>query len=360
MIRCRHGGIRVFGEERRLSGAPRSFQDLFGEVRPMPKQRYNRDKSKADLYPKPRSADVVKRQLADLAEVLASYDHSAKPDFASQVSLSSLRDHEAKLLEELKAAEWLEKSYDMELAVEGPSVNENAMPMHIMSALLDKTQLLMIATAEIATRIDECICDFSNNLLDSSQMMVKCFTPSPFAIQLIYAKSIETSSLDQPNYDILTVNGNIFLSLLSDNIILKDIDILITHPLLCYYYYDYLNFVIKNELTIFVRTRKHPYPVKLSPYTAKGYIRQIENEDKPLLIEEEFEIEGVLVMADLKEKIYELETRIGKICGDISEFGLESIEACPLGIKVPCELVVTIYSKDLRYIDFYLAIIRIN
>jgi hypothetical protein len=64
----------------------------------------------------PRSVEIIKSQLHDLAEVMASvdYDKIVKSDTATQFFLESMQSHEDELKEELKAAEWMKKNFDIE------------------------------------------------------------------------------------------------------------------------------------------------------------------------------------------------------------------------------------------------------
>jgi hypothetical protein len=65
----------------------------------------------------PRSVEIIKRQIADLAKVKASSEHDYKVDFASSLFFDVMDSHEEGLKEELKAAEWLESQSDVELAL---------------------------------------------------------------------------------------------------------------------------------------------------------------------------------------------------------------------------------------------------
>jgi hypothetical protein len=56
----------------------------------------------------PRSVDIIKEQLADLDEVFKSVNRTVELDFTTKSILSSLEEHKEELIEELKAAEWLE------------------------------------------------------------------------------------------------------------------------------------------------------------------------------------------------------------------------------------------------------------
>jgi hypothetical protein len=64
---------------------------------------------------KTRSIDIIKSQLNDLAEVIASVnnDNIVKLDPATQFFLESMRAHEDDLKEELKAPEWIKKNCDI-------------------------------------------------------------------------------------------------------------------------------------------------------------------------------------------------------------------------------------------------------
>jgi hypothetical protein len=55
----------------------------------------------------PRSVEIIKEQLAELADVTASVNIEAPVDFATKITLDSLSLHKEDLLEELKAAELL-------------------------------------------------------------------------------------------------------------------------------------------------------------------------------------------------------------------------------------------------------------
>ncbi|MDR1488072.1 MAG: hypothetical protein LBT62_08810 [Deltaproteobacteria bacterium] len=56
----------------------------------------------------PRSALIIKQQLAELAEVRASANYEVEFDSATKAELDFLNVHENELIEELKAAQRLE------------------------------------------------------------------------------------------------------------------------------------------------------------------------------------------------------------------------------------------------------------
>jgi hypothetical protein len=62
----------------------------------------------------PRSALIIKRQLAELAEVRDSANYKVVFDSATKAEFDFLDVHENELKEELKAAEWLETKSDIE------------------------------------------------------------------------------------------------------------------------------------------------------------------------------------------------------------------------------------------------------
>ncbi|MDR1486939.1 MAG: hypothetical protein LBT62_02930, partial [Deltaproteobacteria bacterium] len=154
--------------------------------------------------------------------------------------MGAIDSHEAELKEELKAAQWLEKPYDMEMALAGPAVIEHAISMNILSELLDQVQNLRFATAEMACGTYRDGGTFSDKLLKMNQLVVECVTPSSFAIQLKYTHNGRNSSFFNSDAD--RPGENLFLTLLSDESDFEDFKTSTMSTCLHSYYQDFLSF----------------------------------------------------------------------------------------------------------------------
>jgi hypothetical protein len=291
----------------------------------------------------PRSVTIIKEQLADLAKVMNSINYNIEFDFATKATLASLRVHEEELNKELKAAEWLENHYDLELTIEGAIVAEHAIPMNFLSKLLDKVQKLRLASAEIASGSFRDSGRFTNKLWEKNQFMVECFTPSSFAIQLSYPKDIQKTLFT--NFDLDKHGENLFLSLLSGDNDIEDFATITLSPRLRSYYQDFLSFLAENDVVISTRTKTHPYRVKMTPTNARKR-KEIINFTSPTIKEEEIEIVGILVMGDLKNNSFAIDADESIFRGQVSSDGSEGLKRFALGSKVKAKLLITTVTDD--------------
>jgi hypothetical protein len=78
----------------------------------------------------PRSAEEVRRQLADLAKVRDAARAYGTPDFASRAGLEAILGHERSLLEELRAAEMLESGGAAAVTVNGDPMEAQRQRTH--------------------------------------------------------------------------------------------------------------------------------------------------------------------------------------------------------------------------------------
>jgi hypothetical protein len=292
----------------------------------------------------PRSVGIIKEQLADLSKVINSYDHNLSKDFVSKLFLDSIEAHEAELKEELEAAQWLEKPYDMELTLAGPSVVKHSIPVNILSKLLDQVQKLRLATAQIAEGTYRDSGRFSNKLLEQNKLMVECFNPSSFTIQLTYAHENQISLF--PNSDTVRPGEDLFLTLLSSETDFEDFKTVTMSPKFRSYYQDFLSFLSKNNVMISTRTKNHPYSVQMSPDNARDRKKLLNFTLKSEQSKKEEGIDGKLVMGDIKNNLFNIEGDTGNIKGQVSEKGIEDLKMVSLGSKVHAKLLVTTSTED--------------
>ncbi|MDR1013220.1 MAG: hypothetical protein LBL38_03025 [Lactobacillales bacterium] len=290
------------------------------------------------LQQMPRPIELIKEHLEDLAALEAIGNFDIPNDPATCAAYKSLKFQEEEVKEELKAAEWLESQSDVEFALEGPSVVNHSISANILSKFLDKVQKLRLAAAESAGGAASGRGRFSKSLIQDNQLMVKCFNPSSFAVHFIYFKSNTANISFEHNNDRL--GEDIFLSLLSGDTNSEEDCVPSMSPRLYSHYQDFLTLLTENNVTISTRTKNHPYPIKMTPENAR---------DKKLVInynltepkEETIEIEGNLVMGDLKNNSFCIDADSTLYRGHVSADGVEGLKSFALGSIVKANLLVT-------------------
>jgi hypothetical protein len=291
-----------------------------------------------------RSIEILRKQLADLEGVLAS-DAPNLTDLASIISLDDLNAQKKDLLEELKASEWLASQSDMEIALDGSSVVDHSVPACLLSIFMEQIQKLRYVSAEMASGATSFRGQFTNRVFTENELLVKSFTPSSFALQVKYAK--ESLPQNELNHSSERSGENLFLSLLSGETAVDDVDFTSMNSTIRDYYNEFLDFVIKNEIIINTRTRNHPFPVQMTPDNARN-LKLLINAKRltPAQVKEEITIEGVLMMGDLMTLSFEIDTDLTSYTGQISDSGLEDIKILPVGTKVLAKLLVIPPSQD--------------
>jgi hypothetical protein len=290
----------------------------------------------------PRSVELIENQLRQLSKVKNSINYDVEFDFATQLLVDSIGTHENDLIEELKAAKWLESQYDMELSLERLLIDKNALPMTILSKFFDIIQNLCLASAENATGTKHEVGRFSNDLVTENQLMVKCTTVSSFAIQIFYACP------SSPNlFRTERLGESLFLYLLSGDNVFDGFSLDSISGRLLNRYQSLLDFLLQNSLTISTRTRKHPFSVKLTPDNARNLKHLINyNLSTAKQIEEEIAIEGILMMGNLKRQSFMIQTNSSNYTGQISEDGIIGLKLIPLGSNVIAKLLATYPSEE--------------
>ncbi|MDR1873279.1 MAG: hypothetical protein LBS60_15385 [Deltaproteobacteria bacterium] len=300
----------------------------------------------------PRSVDIIKKQLADLAKVIAVSDHNYRPDFASELFLASIDAHEVELKEELKAAEWLEKNCDVELFLSGQVVVEHSIQIDFLAQLMNIIHNLRTTTANIAIKESNNKTRLAKKLKNQNLLMVERFNPSSFAIQLSYMTSPKPSLLSDLNEE--RPGDSLFLSLLSDETRTIDYKIITSSPKLLNHYLQFLNLLIRNNVTIITRTKAHPFPTKITTQTAINRIKNIDNNiihsDKEKIIE----IDGILVMVDIKNNCFNIESNNKFFKGQVSEKVANELRVVNLGSKVKAQLLVKAKTKNLEQDNYEL------
>jgi hypothetical protein len=293
----------------------------------------------------PRSVEFLKKQLEKLAKVQGSVNTEVPLDFGTKLTLNSLARHEADLREELKAAEWLEAPGDMELVLEGPSVVEHAVPADLLGQFLEQIQRLRLAIAETASGILRGSGRFANKLVEDNRLMVECFAPSSFAIRLSYASpSSEPTLFD--NDETESPCDEQFMDLLSGETESEELSALFKSPRLRSNYQAFLDLVAKNDVTVGTRTKKWPFRVKMSPQNARNREQLIKYflspaDEEAVAIEDILEIEGFLVMGDIKNNSFEITKNATSYQGKVSESGAAGLRQIALGSRVRAHLLVT-------------------
>jgi hypothetical protein len=304
--------------------------------------------------PQPRSAEIIKEQLADLAEVQGSVNTEIPIDFATQLSIDSLALHEADLREELKAAEWLTTKGDVEFVLEGSLVVNHAVQAELLSKFLDQIQKLRFAVAETARRNFSSRWHYTDNLVADSRLMVESFVPSSFAIRLTYAKPLTPALL----LETILPDENLFAALFSGETEFDELKDIAKSPRLHRFYLDFLDFVAKYDLTVGTRTKKYPFLAEMSPQNARDRARLLNYTQSPAE-EEEIEIEGILVMGDIKNKSFLITAEASIYRGQVSESGAAGLRQVALGNRVRAHLKVTIPREDSGRLGYTLITLEV-
>jgi hypothetical protein len=285
----------------------------------------------------PRSVDIIKQQMSDLNKVKASINYSVEFDAATKSMLKSINAHENHLIEELEAAEWLETQSDFEFSLAGSSVVNHALSANILAKFVEQVQKLRLFTSEIASGTPSSRGRFSNELIKESQLLVKCFVPSSFAIHFTYANEYMHKLLDTSNE---RPGEDYFLSLLSGNPDSCDLNIPPMSTRLKTLYTDFLSFLAENDLTLRTRTKVHPFSVTMTPINAKDR-KELFDYNLPEFKEEEISIEGILIMGDIKNNSFKIQADATFFHGNVSIEGAEGLKQFVLGSKVQATLLVT-------------------
>jgi hypothetical protein len=173
--------------------------------------------------------------------------------------------------------------------------------------------------------------------------MVECFNSSSFAIHFIYLKINTDNTLFKNNYDRL--GEDIFLSLLSGDINTKEDCIPSMSPRLFSYYQDFLPLLAEENLTISTRTKNHLYHMKITTKNAKDRKLVINyNFTKPK--EETIEIEGILIMGDLKNNYFCIYADSTLYRGHVSADEIDGLKNFALGTRVKAKLLLTTYPEE--------------
>jgi hypothetical protein len=303
----------------------------------------------------PRSVEIIKEQIEDLDDILSSVNYEIEFDSPTKAFINSMKYQRTRLDDELKAAEWLETQSDIELVLDGSSIVEHSLPVNILGKLLDQVQKLFFATAEIADGAINSRGRFQNNIIKNNKLMVKCFIPSSFAIHFTYANELITSTLfDNTNE---RPGEKIFLSLLSGDTDIDELNASLISPRIHNYYNDFLSFLAENDLTIRTRTKNHPYSVVITPEKVKErkeFFDYTFSEPK----EEEISIEGILVMGDIKNNSFAINVESTIYRGQVSEEGVIGLKKFPLGSKVQANILVTAVNEDVGQPNYTLLSLK--
>lgn len=292
----------------------------------------------------PRSIEFLKNQLVKLERVIPLPENQ-NIDISSQIFTKSMLSHKKELLEELKAAEWLESKADIELILDGPSVNDHTVSASLLSKFIDQIQKLRYATAEIATGSTPNRGRFTKKLLNENELLIKAFSPSSFGIHIKYAKDYITHNLLHDNIE--RPGESLFLSLFSGKDQSNDLDFTSMTPRLHDYYNDFLSLITENNLSTGIRTRNHPFLVKINPEFAK-VLKQNIYYNPPILknVEKEFFIDGILMMGNLKNHTFMIQTDSTTYSGAIVDSGIIGLKLIPLGSNVLAKLSAIFPSEE--------------
>jgi hypothetical protein len=304
----------------------------------------------------PRSAEIIKRQLADLDSVIESADRKCN-DLSSNIFLDSIDSHKQELLEELKASEWLETHVDIEFILDGFSVKDHAVSASLLSKIIDYIQKLRYATAENTRGNMFRRGRFTKDLFNESELLIRAFTSSSFAIQIKYAKDYLSNNLLCDNVE--RPGETLFLSLLSGDDDSEDLEFISMTPRLRNYYFDFLNLISNDDIIISTRTKNHPFSVKITSENARKIKQLIDyNLSTAKQKEDEILIEGILMMGNLKTQTFMIQTGSTFYKGKISENGILGLKHIPLGSNVTAKLLSYYSSEESDKVSFLLLSIN--
>ncbi|MDR2338942.1 MAG: hypothetical protein LBF40_02245 [Deltaproteobacteria bacterium] len=289
----------------------------------------------------PRQVEIIREQLGDLNGILDSINYEVEYDSNSMIYINSMKSQREDLEEELKASEWLEKPYAMELSMSGP----RSVPTGCLGKILGKVRELLLAAAVIASGTDRKGVRSTAKLhkaWEGRRLLAESLEPSSFAIRLSYANDgrmplvMETDPDTAPEKD--DSIENMFLTLLSGETDEECASALVLSPGLRGLYRDFLGMLAEHGVGLSLRTKAHPYAVGMSPQKArkrKESLGRISYQKK----DKEIEVEGVLVMGDIRNGSFAIEGDSGVYRGKASEGGLEGLGKFALGKRVRARLL---------------------
>jgi hypothetical protein len=310
----------------------------------------------------PRSADIIEEQLDDLRRKLFNIIVEGGHESVLNDFIDSKHLHYRRLKEEFKTAQWLEKNYDMEIAIESKEFFKKAIPATFLGRLLGYIQNLRLSTSD-AISIYGGKCEVSVvKTWKENQLMAADFKAPDFATQLSYNRSTEPPFLSDP--DSFRSGEDLFLILLSDSAAPEDYDIITKSPRLLCEYLDFLSFLVQYDVVMSARTKAHPFGVRISSQNAKVRKEFL----KPFChkMKEEIEILGILVMGDIAKNEFSIERFGANYFGGISSQGAEGLKLTPISATVKAKLLATIledgdlFEGDIRPNYTLLSIINVD
>ncbi|HEY7429083.1 MAG TPA: hypothetical protein VH682_32950 [Gemmataceae bacterium] len=283
----------------------------------------------------PRSAQEIKRQLADLAKVKAKADAYGVRDFASQLGLQSLRGQEQSLIEELRAAEMLESGSAAELVFGGDPVRDHLIQAGFLGAMFSKVQQLVNALAQAITSVPTARAPVPRNIVAENRLLVASWFPSSFAVRLCLPTKEELGQMyDTESQSVL--EG--LAELLGEQVPSQQTIDWVSHPRVRKHYYEFLDAVAKQGAMIRLRTQGNPYGAAVDAQQARERVDWL---DLLTVKEETLSLSGTLVGGSIETGRFELKVEDEVYKGKVSEGTKVLMKQITFGASVQARVRVT-------------------
>jgi len=249
----------------------------------------------------PRPVSVVESQLREFRAACKSANKYGAPDFASQIALDSMQNHEEELMEELKAAQLLESDADAEFSVSGEPVRGNLIPIALLGKFFEHLQKLMYSVAQSRQGIVSTRGTRRGDIVRENQLLVPpSFAPGSFRFRVRLLSKEELGLTEEPESK---ENLRILSSILDEQKSESDIVDVVSNPRVQSDYARILDLLAKENADLRIRSRETPFAKRFSASCARDRTRWLER--LPTRQEESF-LEGSLVGGSIESGRFEL------------------------------------------------------
>jgi hypothetical protein len=272
------------------------------------------------MVTQPRPSAEIKQQLAEFRDVRQSAETYGTPDFASLMSLRSLKRQETLLQEELRAAQMVESVYDAEVIVSGQPVENHRIRVDFFGKFLVLAQNLIDELATGQTK---------------DQMLLAAVAPSSFKASFtLAADESQQRLLDVP----VTSGADVLCEILDGKATSEQITYALDSQRAKSYYAQLMKLLVKQGAIIQLRTKTMPYGSVLSPQQASERSEWL-NELR--VKTEVIEVDGILKGADLSTLAFRLEVDNGFLTGRATDDAAVQIRRITLDTGVRATLEKT-------------------
>jgi len=218
----------------------------------------------------PRSIEAIKGQLDAFRKGNELFLSFPLDDFASQLASESILAHEDALTDELRAAEVLGSTDDIELSLTGMPVHEHSVAADFLGILLSGLQDLVKLVSFGIKHISLIGEEIPEKVLKESKMMVTGWSASSFTvkIKLPELEGIGAVFSADRREKVLRCLEELFWDDASD----RELTGLVTKYAIKSTYKKLLRNVATHKATIQLRTKHKPYGIRLTSERAKERI----------------------------------------------------------------------------------------